>query len=44
MELTDQQKELLCELIDGYVYPRFLCQCNPKVDTEGVWDLSLIHI
>ena len=40
MELTDQQKELLCELIDGYVYPRFLCQCNPKVDTEGVWDRS----
>ena len=37
-ELTFDQKLLLCELIDGYVYPRFLCQCNPEVDTEGVWD------
>ena len=36
--LTEDQKELLCALIDGYVYPRFLCQCDPSVDTEGVWD------
>ena len=38
--LNEEQKRLLCELIDGYVYPRFLCQCNPEVDTEGVWDRS----
>ena len=38
--LTEEQKRLLCELIDGYAYPRFLCQCNPEVDTEGVWDKS----
>ena len=38
--LTEEQKRLVCELIDGYVYPRFLCQCNPEVDTEGVWDRS----
>ena len=38
--LNEEQKRLLCELIDGYVYPRFLCQCNPEVDTEGVWDKS----
>ena len=37
-ELTKEQKTLLCELIDGYFYPRFLCQCDPTVDTEGVWD------
>ena len=37
-ELTFDQKLLLCELIDGYAYPRFLCQCDPSVDTEGVWD------
>ena len=37
-ELTFDQKLLLCELIDGYAYPRFLCQCDPGVDTEGVWD------
>ena len=36
--LNEEQKELLCDLIDGYFYPRFLCQCNPTVDTEGVWD------
>ena len=36
--LTEEQKHLLCALIDGYVYPRFLCQCDPSVDTEGVWD------
>jgi len=39
-ELTFDQKLLLCELIDGYAYPRFLCQCDPLVDTEGVWDRS----
>ena len=39
-ELTKEQKTLLCELIDGYAYPRFLCQCDPSVDTEGVWDRS----
>ena len=38
--LNEEQKKLLCELIDGYAYPRFLCQCNPEVDTEGVWDRS----
>ena len=37
-ELTFDQKLLLCELIDGYAYPRFLCQCDPSVDTEGIWD------
>ena len=36
--LTQKQKNLLCDLIDGLFYPRFLCQCNPTVDTEGVWD------
>ncbi len=36
--LTKEQKELLCDLIDGYFYPRFLCQCDPTVDTEGKWD------
>ena len=36
--LTEEQKDLLCALIDGYVYPRFLCQVDPTVDTEGVWD------
>ena len=36
--LTEEQKELLCDLIDGYFYPRFLCQCDPTVDTEAVWD------
>ena len=38
MNLTEEQKKLLCELIDGFVYPRFLCQCDPTVDTEGKWD------
>tara|TARA_R100000234_G_scaffold94792_1_gene63035 strand:+ start:135 stop:401 length:267 start_codon:yes stop_codon:yes gene_type:complete len=38
MNLTEEQKTLLCDLIDGYFYPRFLCQCDPTVDTEGVWD------
>ena len=38
MKLTKKQKQLLCDLIDGFVYPRFLCQCNPEIDTEGVWD------
>ena len=38
VSLTEDQVELICALIDGYVYPRFLCQCNPEVDTEGVWD------
>ena len=36
--LTKQQKTLLCELIDGYAYPRFLTSCDPVVDTEGKWD------
>ena len=36
--LTEDQKTLLCELIDGYAYPRFLTSCDPRVDTEGVWD------
>ena len=36
--LTKEQKTLLCELIDGYAYPRFLTSCDPSVDTEGVWD------
>jgi len=36
--LTEEQKTLLCELIDGYAYPRFLTSCNPKIDTEGIWD------
>mgnify|MGYP003312397305 FL=1 len=36
--LTQKQKNLLCDLIDGLFYPRFLCQCDPTVDTEGVWD------
>ena len=40
MNLSKEQKLLLCELIDGYAYPRFLCQCDPSVDTEGVWDRS----
>ena len=38
MNLTNDQKQLLCDLIDGYAYPRFLCQCDPLVDTEGIWD------
>ena len=38
MNLTEDQKTLLCELIDGYAYPRFLSSCDPVVDTEGVWD------
>ena len=38
MNLTEEQKKLLCELIDGFVYPRFLCQCDPTVDTDGKWD------
>ena len=38
MNLTKEQKTLLCELIDGYAYPRFLTSCDPRVDTEGVWD------
>ena len=38
MNLTEDQKTLLCELIDGYAYPRFLTSCDPRVDTEGVWD------
>ena len=38
--LTEEQKDLLCALIDGYVYRRFLCQVDPRVDTEGVWDRS----
>ena len=38
MNLTKKQKQLLCDLIDGYAYPRFLCQCDPSVDTEGVCD------
>ena len=37
-ELTKEQKSLLCELIDGYAYPRFLSSCDPVVDTEGKWD------
>ena len=36
--LSEDQKQLLCELIDGYAYPRFLTSCDPRVDTEGVWD------
>ena len=40
MNLTEEQKTLLCELIDGYAYPRFLTSCDPRVDTEGVWDRS----
>tara|TARA_R100000231_G_scaffold127943_1_gene98897 strand:- start:138 stop:392 length:255 start_codon:yes stop_codon:yes gene_type:complete len=36
--LNEKQKELLCDLIDGYFYPRFLGQCDPTVDTEGKWD------
>ena len=38
MNLSKKQKKLLCDLIDGYAYPRFLCQCDPSIDTEGVWD------
>ena len=38
MNLTEEQKTLLCELIDGYAYPRFLTSCDPRVDTEGIWD------
>ena len=38
--LNEEQKTLLCELIDGYAYPRFLSSCDPEVDTEGVWDRS----
>ena len=38
MNLSKDQKKLICDLIDGYAYPRFLCQCDPSVDTEGVWD------
>ena len=38
MNLNEEQKTLLCELIDGYAYPRFLTSCDPRVDTEGVWD------
>ena len=38
MTLSKEQKTLLCELIDGYAYPRFLTSCDPRVDTEGVWD------
>ena len=38
MNLSQEQKTLLCELIDGYAYPRFLTSCDPRVDTEGVWD------
>ena len=37
-QLTEEQKTLLCELIDGYAYPRFLSSCDPVLDTEGVWD------
>ena len=40
MILTEEQKTLLCELIDGNAYPRFLSSCDPVVDTEGVWDRS----
>ena len=40
-ELTIDQKLLLCELIDGYAYPRFLCQCDPSVDTEGILILKM---
>ena len=36
-ELTFDQKQLLCELIDGYAYPRFLSSCDPVLDTEGKW-------
>ena len=36
--LTKEQKRLLCDLIDGFVYPRLLCQCDPEIDTEGKWD------
>ena len=36
--LNEEQKQLLIDLIDGYFYPRFLCQCDPTVDTEGVWN------
>ena len=39
-ELTKEQIDLLCELIDGYAYPRFLTSCDPRVDTEGIWDRS----
>ena len=38
MNLSKKQKKLLCDLIDGYAYPRFLCQCDPSVDTDGVCD------
>ena len=38
MNLTEEQKTLLCELIDGYAYPRFLSSCDPVLDTEGIWD------
>ena len=38
MNLTKEQKTLLCELIDGYAYPRFLSSCDPSVDIEGKWD------
>ena len=37
-ELTKDQIKLLCALIDGYAYPRFLTSCDPRVDTKGVWD------
>ena len=36
--LSEDQKTLFCELIDGYAYPRFLTSCNPEIDTEGTWD------
>ena len=26
----------MCDLIETDFYPRFLCQCDPTVDTEGV--------
>ena len=37
-ELTFDQKLLLCDLIDGYAYPRFLTSCNPEIDIKGIWD------
>ena len=37
-QLTEDQKTLLCELIDGYAYPRFLSSCDPVIDTENKWD------
>ena len=46
MNLTEEQKTLLCELIDGYAYPRFLSSCDPvRIDKnkkvlDQVWDIA----